>query len=347
MEGTAAVRLTVIMPAYNAEAYIEGCVRSVLDQSFRELELVVVDDGSTDRTGDILGALAAEDHRVTVLSAPNRGPAMARNLALERLSDRSEYVMFMDADDCLLPGAAEYAMAGADGADLVIFGFCIMNSDGSQQCYFEPEQHLNAGDIGGALTRLYKANLLNQVWGKLFRASLLRAEAVRFPDYRWGEDRLFIFDCLERTERLTVLPQCMYRYVMHPGESLITKYYDRKLQVCLEADRRMGELCRRFGVTEERDARYMFAKSVFSCITTLFTSGCPLSYGEKREYVRHIAESGQVRERCRDVFGGPAVNFLCAVVRGGSVTLILAVFRLVALSGRLTPALFTRLKHRK
>lgn len=346
MDGSAA-RLTVIMPAYNAEEYIEVCARSVLGQSCRELRLVAVDDGSTDGTGDILAALAAEDSRVTVLHTANQGPAMARNRALELLDAECEYVMFMDADDCLLPGAAEYAMGAAGDADLVIFGFSIKNADGTERRYFEPEQHLSAEDIGGALLRLYKANLLNQVWGKLFRASLLREQALRFPDYRWGEDRLFIFDCLESAKSLTVLPECMYQYVMHPGESLITRYYDRKFQVCLEADSRMQELCRRFGVREEQDARYMFAKSVFSCITTLFTPGCPLSQGEKREYVRRIAESPQVRERCQRVFGGFAANFLCAVLRGGSVTLILAVFRLVALSGRLAPALFTGLKHRK
>ncbi len=347
MDGAAEARLTVIIPAYNAEAYIEDCIRSVLGQSFGALRLLVVDDGSADNTGEILCRLAAEDSRLTVLRTENRGPAMARNHALDMLENEDGYVMFMDADDRLLPSAVERAIDGAAQADVVIFGYVIENLDGSQRRYFEPEQHLTPTDMGGALTRLYKANLLNQVWGKLFRASLLREGGVRFPDYRWGEDRLFIFDCLERARRVTVLPDCGYCYVMHQGESLITKYYHKKFQVCLEADRKMGQLCQSFGVTDEGDARYMFAKSVFSCITTLFTPGCPLGAGEKRDYVRRIAENEQVRSRCRQVFGGFAVNFLCAVLQSGSVTLILAVFRMVALSGRLAPALFTSLKHRK
>ena len=347
MHGNKPPRLTVIIPAYNAEAYIERSVRSVLDQSFSELRLIVVDDGSGDRTGDILAALSAEDPRLTLLDAENRGPAMARNLALELLEPETEYVMFMDADDQLLPDAVEYAINGAGGAAMVVFGYSIVGVDGTETEYFEPEQHLDRRSLGGALAGLYKANLLNQVWGKLFSAALIRDNALRFPDYRWGEDRLFIYDCLERAEAVAVLPQCKYHYFMHPGESLINKYYDRKLPVCLEADARMQQLCRRFGAGDQADFRYMFAKSVFSCITMLFSGSCPLNGREKRRYIRETVNDPQVRQRCRRTFGGFAVNFLCAVVQSRSVGLNMAVFSLVAMTGRLDPRLFIKLKHRK
>ena len=347
MNGSSVPALAVIIPAYNAEAYIENSVRSVLSQSYGELRLIVINDGSTDRSGEILARLAAEDDRLTLLSTGNAGPAVARNRAMALLDGETRYVMFMDADDELLPGAIEYAMNGAQGADLVLFGFSIKSPDGSERRYFEPEQRLDAAAMGEALPRLYKANLLNQVWGKLFSFPLIRKGGLSFPDYRWGEDRLFIFGCLERAERVAVLPECMYRYLMHPGESLITKYYDRKFQVCLEADRRVRALGEHFGVEDQRDLRYMFAKSVFSCLTTLYSPSCPLSGAEKREYARQIADSAYVRERCSRVFGGFAVNFLCAVLRSGSVTLILTVFCLVALAGRLAPGLFVKLKHRK
>ena len=342
-----APRLAVIMPAYNAGQYIEKAVRSILSQSFPDLRLIVVDDGSADDTAEILRRIGAEDSRLRPISVPNGGPARARNRGLDAVEPGTEYVMFADADDELLPDAVEYAMAGAQGADLVFFGFTIVNPDGSCRDYCEPEQKLDRGSLGAAFGRLYKSNLFNQVWGKLFRAELIGE--TRFPDYRWGEDRLFIFRCLEKARFVTVLPVCKYRYIMHPGESLITRFCMEKPQVCLEADQVVQSLCAALGSDEATDAdcRYMFAKSIFSCMTTLFTPGCPLSYREKRRYVAAIVNQPRVRLRCRRVFGGFVPNLLCAVVRSGWVWLNMLVFRLLAAAGRHLPRLFTRLKHKK
>ena len=339
---------TFIMPAYNAEEYIESAVRSVLDQTVRDLRLIVVDDGSRDRTGAILDRLAAEDARLEPLHVTNGGPARARNLALERLGDETDYVMFMDADDCLLPDALEYALQGAArGADLTLFGFSIRGEDGSLRDYCEPDALLDEDAIGPALGRLYKANLLNQVWAKLFSARLLREHAIRFPDYRWGEDRLFIFDCLEHCERICVLPACKYQYVMHAGESLISKYYDKKFRVCVEIDERTQKLCRRFGVEDDAAFRYMFLKSVFSCLTTLFTPGCPLDAAGRRAAAGEILASERVRERSRGAEGGLPVKLLTGVLRSGSPGLTLLAFRSVAGLSKAAPELFRKIKHRK
>ena len=346
-EFSAAPRAVVIMPAYNAAQTIERTVRSILAQTMGDLLLIAVDDGSTDETAAILARLREEDPRVLPITVPNGGPARARNIALEAVPEGTEFLMFSDADDLMAPDALQYAVENADGAELVLMGFSILNPDGSTARYCEPRAQYTADTIGPALGRLYKANLLNQVWGKLFRASLVLDSGLRFEDYRWGEDRLFIYDCLERAERVTVLPECKYQYIMYPGDSLITRYYDRKLEICAEADRRMESLCRRFGVEDERDFRYMFMKGVFSCLTTLFSPRCTLTRREKRAEIRRAVTDERVLARSRDVFGGAAVRALCSVVRTENVTLNYVVFYLVARAGALAPRLFTKLKHRK
>lgn len=342
-----APRVAIIIPAFNAADDIEASVRSILGQSVGDFLLLVVNDGSTDQTGEILARLAAEDARLVPITVANGGPARARNLALDWVPAGTEYLMFCDADDELAPDALAYALEKGGGADLVLMGFSIRNPDLSRSDYCEPEQRLTPETLGPALGRLYKANLLNQVWGKLYRAPLVLENGLRFLDYRWGEDRLFIYDCLEHAQSVAVLPDCKYTYVMHRGESLITRYYDKKPEVCLLSDKRMQELCRRFGVTEEGDFRYMFMKSIFSCLTTLYAPNCPLSGKEKRAEIRRIIRNEQVVSRSREVFGGPAVKLLCAVIRTGNVTLNALCFRLVAFAGKAAPRLFTKLKHKK
>ena len=337
--------VTVIIPAWNAQRFLEATLESLLGQSHRNLRILVVDDGSSDSTPAILERIHRADPRLQYWTVPNGGPAKARNFALDRLPPETDYVMFLDADDLLLEDAVAYALAGAEGAELVIFGFAIRQTDGTLLPYCEPEQLLDRSGLGESLARLYKANLLNQVWAKLFSAALVRD--LRFPDYRWGEDRLFLFQALERAEKLKILPECKHRYVMHEGESLITRYYDRKFRVCCEVDEAMERLCEKLGVSEQVDFRYMFAKSVFSCMTTLYARSCRLTRPEKRAVVSQIVNDPRVQRRCRGCAGGLPTRLLCAVLRSRLVGLNLFVFRLVAWCGEHLPGLFTKIKHRK
>ncbi len=341
-------KISVIMPAYNSEKYIERSVKSVLSQTWPELELIAVDDGSTDRTSAILHRLAAADSRLRFIRTDNHGPAEARNAALKMIAEDTDYVTFIDADDELIPDALEYALEpAASGADLILFGFSIIEADGKERDYQEFDCLVRSQDMRTAFPRLYKANLLNQVWGKLYSARILREKGIRFKDYLWGEDRLFVFDYLECCSLIAVRSECKYRYIMHAGESLISKFYPKKFSVCIEADIRAQELCHRYGVADDADLRYMFAKSVFSCITTLFSPSCTLSDEGRMIYIREIRSNPRVQQRCRDTSGGVPVNTLCYILRHSRPRTILNTFRAVALVGDQAPDLFMKLKHRK
>ena len=342
------LKVSVIMPAYNSEKYIERSVKSVLSQTHNNLELIVIDDGSTDRTSAILNRLADGDKRLRCIRTENHGPAEARNSAMRLICEDADFVTFIDADDELLPDALSYALESADsGADLILMGFCIVEADGREREYNEFDCLVRPQDLKTAFARLYKANLMNQVWAKLYSVPLLREHELRFKDYLWGEDRLFVFDFLEHCSLIAVCSECKYRYIMHNGESLISKFYPKKFTVCIEADIRAQELCEKFGISDDADLRYMFAKSVFSCITTLFTPSCTLSDDGKMSYIKEISSNPRVQKRCRDTSGGVPANTLCRILRKGSPRQILNTFRLVALVGEQAPDLFMKLKHRK
>lgn len=341
-------KLSVIMPAYNAAEYISHSVRSVLGQSFEDLELIVVNDGSKDNTAEVLEAIGREDARLRLFSVPNGGPAKARNIGIEAAAEDSEYMMFIDSDDRLVLDAAEYAISGMEnGADIVALGFSIVSADGSRRSYGEADCLITREELPKHFTRLYKANILNQVWAKLFRTSLIRDGGLRFQDYRWGEDRLFIFDALEKAELIRVLPESKYDYIMQPGESLITRFLNKKPEICALIDRRAVKLAGECGSEDGEWLRGMFAKSVFSCFTNLFAPSCPLDLKGRRDYVASVCGDEYVRSRLKGAGGGAAVKILSAVVLSGLPGLNLFVFRMTALASKLAPKLFMALKHKK
>ena len=119
-------KVSIIMPAYNAAGFIRRSVGSILAQSYENLELVVVNDGSKDNTAEVLADIAAQDSRLRPLTVENGGPAMARNHGIAAADPESEYIMFIDSDDELLPDAVEYAVQGAaKGVDMTVFGFSM------------------------------------------------------------------------------------------------------------------------------------------------------------------------------------------------------------------------------
>lgn len=108
--------VSVIVPAYNAGKYLGECLDSILSQSYRETEIIVVDDGSTDNTAAVADGYAVADSRLRIIRTPNRGVSAARNTGIETAT--GEWIMFADSDDALLPGAIE-ALVGTAVAENV------------------------------------------------------------------------------------------------------------------------------------------------------------------------------------------------------------------------------------
>ena len=332
------------MPAYNAEKYIANTISCILAQSCGDFELIVVNDGSTDGTADVVRSFA--DRRIRLLSVENGGPARARNAALDSL-ESCDWIMFVDADDAMQPDLISSALEAADGADIVLQGFTIVNPDGTTNEYSEPAARYSSNELGAHLQDLYKANLLNQVWAKLFRADLILSNGIRFPDYRWGEDRMFVFSCLEKADSVAVSPACGYRYLMHPGDSLITGWYDRKLEACISADKAAHRMLASLGGEDSEFFRYMFLKSVFSCFAMLNSPSCPLSGAEKKRYVSEAISDPYVKEHCSDVRFSASSTLISRAIERGSVPLLLFYSNCASFLSDLAPMLFQKIKHRK
>ena len=191
--------ISIISPVFQVKDYLPACVESVLAQTLPDWELILVDDGATDGSGELCDAYAAQDGRITVIHQKNQGVSAARNLGLSRV--RGAYVIFLDSDDRLKPDCLEvlYRDIREQGADIACCD--AVSSD--------PETELIKIDLIKAPRLLRERETLMDdiaaneefywscIWGKLYKAELLRG--ARFEAMRYGEDIVFLFDLFNRS----------------------------------------------------------------------------------------------------------------------------------------------------
>ena len=204
------VKLSIIVPVFNAELYLEQCIRSVLDQPWRDLELILVNDGSTDASLQI--CLQWEcDPRVRILSTENRGVSHARNLGLQIAS--GEWIMFLDSDDHLLEGCLEKLMAlRTPDAQQILADY---TSGRSKACAprhaavsAEAVYKMSLDPVNNRMLPDFfeiKPVSLAACWARLYRGSVIREKGIRFHEgMRVSEDMLFNLDYLSCIERVVI-----------------------------------------------------------------------------------------------------------------------------------------------
>ena len=230
--------VSIIVPVYNAEKTLERCVDSILNQSYEDFELFLVDDGSTDGSGALCDAYAARDGRVQVFHQENAGVSAARNLALDHAG--GEYLQFLDSDDWITPDATVSLVRAAreHQCDLVIADFYRVCG--------ERVSHKGDIDEDAVLSREeYAAHMMENpadfyygvLWNKLYRRDIVAAHHLRMdPEISWCEDFMFNLEYIRHAQRFYALQVPIYYYVKTKGslasQSLsITKTVRMKLTV--------------------------------------------------------------------------------------------------------------------
>lgn len=221
---------SIIIPAYNAEAYLPRCLDSVFLQEFGDYEVVVVNDGSTDGTAAILEEYTADHTNMRVLTQNNQGMATARNRGME--VSKGEYVMFVDSDDRLCPKALAALAPQMQGNDIVGFGTRIFNeADGTYTDNPTVSTATTTGWIFFNRERLTPRPVhFVCIWQRVYRRVFLEEHGLRFADgLRRAEDDLFTTMAFFRARSVKTIADSLYVYHVRPGS--ITRSSDPKLDV--------------------------------------------------------------------------------------------------------------------
>lgn len=211
--------VSVIIPAYNSEKYIERCIGGVLNCQETELEVIVVDDGSTDNTYSVVKLLAEKDSRVKVYTQQNQGVSKTRNVGLSYA--QGKYVIFSDSDDMLEGKNLKQLIDFAEdcNADLVAFGRVNCYENGSRTEYFPKGNILNVADdfqFAFSQTILNQPNFGWSSCNKLFKREIINNNNIRFLDYRAinSEDRLFNLCYFMNISKVAFFEKChFYNFV--------------------------------------------------------------------------------------------------------------------------------------
>ncbi|MDE6067153.1 MAG: glycosyltransferase family 2 protein [Duncaniella sp.] len=228
--------ISVIIPAYNAQAYLRECLESVLAQSFSDWEAIVVDDGSTDATAEIARGYQARDHRIRVFSTVNGGVSSARNRALEMA--RGEWVTFLDSDDLLPQGALQaYMDNAADGVDVIAGRWARADVSITSSADDESPRHYGAESAlaGG----LYQTGISTMVGAKMYSRRTLGN--VRFHNDIRYEDLVFFCEALLAASEVVGIADVTYLYRDNP-DSFINTFSPERLDV-LAATERIESMC--------------------------------------------------------------------------------------------------------
>ena len=230
------IKISVIMPIYNAGEYLSRAIGDLLSQSFTDIELICVDDGSTDNSDTIIRSFMRKDSRVKMITQRNGGPSIARNAGLaEAVGD---YIIFLDADDFYEKNllSSLYEVAERDNLDVAVARFDIYNDN--QNKYTTPMEEPHSGIFvpGGVTSKnehpdFILSSTTGYVWNKLFRASFIRNMEISFdPELYVFEDVYFVCSALALAERVGRIESVLIHHRVYSEQSrarLFRKYYSQ------------------------------------------------------------------------------------------------------------------------
>ena len=288
-------KVSVVIPVYKVEATLRRCVDSVLGQTFSDIEVILVNDGSPDSCGEMCDEYARADGRVQVIHKENGGLSSARNAGIEIA--RGEYIMFLDSDDHLSDDAMEYLLKGR--ADWII-GTVISVSHSKKIMYQEDRESelFDRSQFPGEVPVLIEERRMNYIHGNLYRRELIETHGIRFEDDKlsYGEDTVFNFTFLPYCESIYVCGHPVHYYIKS-ADGLASMYRHDRYQKTVRLNDYVESVCTEMGCANDAAHAAINKRRVLSAIwcteATLHAKG--LSFDEKRVGLTPIARDKRLK----------------------------------------------------
>lgn len=343
---------SIIIPVYNCENYIKKCLNSIIEQQFKDYEVIIIDDGSTDNSGNICDDFSKNNKQIRVFHNKNKGVSYSRNFALKKVN--GEYVLFIDSDDYV---DDDYLLKineilKKEKCDLINMGF-YSEVQNNYKTYYDkisiPYLRLNKNDLKKKIVYLWDSHMLYNVWNKIYRYEIIKKNNILFPNYNFGEDMYFNKKYMECITNFCNIEECFYHYVRERKGS-ITRIYNKELFNIRKNE--YYEFNKYFASLELDLEEYLefssrrFIERTVGCIENIFSSKLKLK--DKTEEIRNIINDKTVCETINNaVPKSKKMKIILLPIKKKSLIMTYLMFYGINLIRKLFPNVFNRLKNKR
>ena len=296
------MKYSVIIPVYNVEKYINRCLKSILSQRYDDLEIIVIDNGSTDSSGSICDTYASEYSNISVYHIENHGVGSARNFGLSKA--RGEFIYFVDSDDYLVGNLfAEFEDKLTPDFDLLVFSYYnsfeqemteknrtkkILPYNGSYDKY----------DFSKIFKDLFLSDMLYTVWNKFYRREFLIENNISFEKYELGEDVRFNLNAYRNVNKVYLSQDSYYVYVIGRKGSAMSSYNPKRLQYQLQELELVDSLLKDWNIDSSHLDNTVKARILMSNIHNISKQKLPVI--KKVKLVKEICKSKDMADFIRN-----------------------------------------------
>ena len=296
------MKYSVIIPVYNVEKYIHRCLKSILSQNYDDLEIIVVDNGSTDSSGSVCDTYANEYSNISVYHIENHGVGSARNFGLSKA--RGEFIYFVDSDDYLVGNLfADFADKLVLDLDLAVFSYYnSFEEDLTEKQRTEKSLPFKGNYEKDGFIKIFKelflSDMLYTVWNKIYRREFLLENNLSFEQYELGEDVRFNLDVYRNVNKIYLSQDSYYVYVIGRKGSAMSGYNPKRLQYQLQELKMVDDLLSDWNLDSSELVNTVKARILMSNIYNITKQN--LSVNRKVKLVKEICKSKDMADFIRN-----------------------------------------------
>lgn len=291
-------KVSIIVPVFNAEKFISNTIESIINQSYKNIELILINDGSTDNSLEVCQSYS--DSRIKILSIQNSGPSIARNRALEEVL--GDYIMFVDSDDHIEPNMIEVMVGLMTNTDLAMCSYTSVFKNGRISRNAIPYSG-SVNYLWNNYSQLYKDLIIQYIWNKTYRTDVIRKNRLKFDEsIKRGEDILFNLEYFKYIDKVNITDNSLYNYIRYNSNSITLSYNPNMFDEQETLFSSIRERLKKLKVYESNRVilNELYINRIKLSITNLYLQGSPLNKRQRIGEVNRIIKSDQFIKSLRE-----------------------------------------------
>lgn len=350
------IDLSIIVPVFNCEQYLSRCLDSILIQSYKNYEIILIDDGSSDDSGKICDEYSKKDKRIKVIHKENAGVSKARNDGITNSIGR--YICFLDSDDYISGNYFDEVFAILEkykDVELINFGFYSdvddlkFNNLSSDLIKYDEKYYSNIEEIRNDFVNLWDNSMLYNIWNKIYLREIINKNNICFPDYFWGEDVKFNRAYLDSISSMYNSKKCFYHYIREREGAVTKKYKPEIFDIRKEEFKEFNDYFDKWNISKDDYYEYScrrFIERLLGCIENVYCSDMKLS--SRYKSVKNLIKDPITRESLK--YAKPKsgkVKIMLIPIRLNLVVITMLMGRMFNIVKTKCPSLFNKLKNRR